>query len=179
MHRTLLRSGSAITKRVNPNPPSSVRQFRKCTPTKYTENKEVTGFRGLKPPVSFAAPYAYSVVCDLAADNHVLSVKLLHLTSVSLMAAVPLAFVLSPSPLAIPVDLAVGVILPVHAHIGMNNVISDYVPKNARTLARLGWLGATTIMFLGLLRVNLKGPGITEVIKTVWRESPNKKKNEA
>ncbi|KAK1934403.1 hypothetical protein P3T76_011012 [Phytophthora citrophthora] len=61
----------------------------------------------------------------------------------------------------------------------MNNVISDYVPKNVRTLARLGWLGATSLMFLGLLRVNLEGPGITEVVKTVWRESPNKKKLEA
>jgi succinate dehydrogenase (ubiquinone) membrane anchor subunit len=114
-----------------------------------------------------------------AADNHVLSVKLQHLTSMGLMAAVPLAVVFSPSPLSLPVDLALGVILPVHAHIGMNNVISDYVPKNFSTLARLGWLGATSLMFLGLLRVNLEGPGITEIVKTVWRESPNKKQLEA
>uniref|UniRef100_M4BRN0 Succinate dehydrogenase [ubiquinone] cytochrome b small subunit n=1 Tax=Hyaloperonospora arabidopsidis (strain Emoy2) TaxID=559515 RepID=M4BRN0_HYAAE len=103
----------------------------------------------------------------------------MHMTNVGLMAAVPLAFVLSPSPLALPVDLAIGVLVPVHAHIGMNNVISDYVPKNVRTLARLGWLGATSLMLLGLLRVNLEGPGITEVVKTIWRESPNKKKHEA
>ena len=115
----------------------------------------------------------------LPADNHVFSTKLMHLTNVSLMIAVPLAFVLSPSPLVLPVDLAVGVILPVHAHIGMNNVISDYVPKNMRTLARLGWLGATSLMFLGLLRVNVEGPGIAEVVKTIWRESPNKEKSKA
>ncbi|KAG7381966.1 hypothetical protein PHYPSEUDO_005437 [Phytophthora pseudosyringae] len=162
MPRSLTRSGTALTKRVAPRPSSGVRHFRKSAPTKYTENKELTGLAGL-----------------VEADNHVLSVKLQHLTSVGLMAAVPLAFVLSPSPLALPVDLAMGVILPVHAHIGMNNVISDYVPQNVRTLARLGWLGATSLMFLGLLRVNLEGPGITEVVKTVWRESPNKKKLEA
>ncbi|KAH7462958.1 hypothetical protein KRP22_001569 [Phytophthora ramorum] len=141
-----------------PRPSSGVRHFRQSAPTKYTENKQVTGLAGI-----------------VEADNHVLSVKLQHLTSIGLMATVPLAFVLSPSPLALPVDLALGVILPVHAHIGMNNVISDYVPKNVRTLVRLGWLGATSLMFLGLLRVNLEGPGITEVVKTVWRESPNKK----
>ncbi|KAE9039383.1 hypothetical protein PR003_g6969 [Phytophthora rubi] len=162
MHRSLLRSGSAVTKRMAPRPASNVRHFRKSAPTKYTENKELTGLAGI-----------------VEADNHVLSTKVQHLTSIGLMAAVPLAFVLSPSPLALPVDLALGVILPVHAHIGMNNVISDYVPKSVRTLARLGWLGATSLMFLGLLRVNLEGPGITEVVKTVWRESPNKKKVEA
>ncbi|RLN59518.1 hypothetical protein BBJ29_005096 [Phytophthora kernoviae] len=158
MHRSLLRSGSAVTKRMAPRPSSGVRHFRKSSPTKYTENKEVTGLAGI-----------------VEADNHALSVKLQHLTSIGLMGAVPLAFVLSPSPLALPVDIALGVILPVHAHIGMNNVISDYVPQNFRTLARLGWLGATSLMFLGLLRVNLEGPGITECVKTVWRESPNKK----
>lgn len=162
MHRSLMRSGTAMTKRTAPRPSSSVRHFRKSAPTKYTENKEVTGLAGI-----------------VEADNHALSVKLQHLTSVSLMGAVPLAFVLSPSPLVLPVDLALGLILPVHAHIGMNNVISDYVPKNVRTFARLGWLGATSLMLLGLLRVNLEGPGITEVVKTVWRESPNKKKLEA
>uniref|UniRef100_A0AAV1U347 Succinate dehydrogenase [ubiquinone] cytochrome b small subunit n=1 Tax=Peronospora matthiolae TaxID=2874970 RepID=A0AAV1U347_9STRA len=163
MPRSLLRSTSALTtSRVALRPSTGVRHFRKNAPTKYTENKELTGLAGV-----------------LQADNHKLSVKAMHLTNVGLMAAVPLAFVLSPSPLALPVDLAIGVLVPVHAHIGMNNVISDYVPKNVRTLARLGWLGATSLMLLGLLRVNLEGPGITEVVKTIWRESPNKKKHEA
>ncbi|CAH0480670.1 unnamed protein product [Peronospora belbahrii] len=162
MHRSLLRSGNVFTKRMTPRSSSGVRHFRKSSPIKYTENKEATGLAGI-----------------VEADNHVLSVKVLHWTNISLLAAVPLAFVLSPSPLVMPVDLAIGVILPVHAHIGMNNVISDYVPKNVRTLARLGWLGATSLMFLGLLRVNLEGPGITEVVKTIWRESPNKEKLEA
>ncbi|CEG39294.1 protein [Plasmopara halstedii] len=158
MHRSLMRSGTVLSKR----PSLAVRHFRKSSPTKYTENKELTGMAGI-----------------LEADNHALSVKAMHLTSLGLMAAVPVAFVLSPSPLAFPVDMAMGVMLPVHAHIGMNNVISDYVPQSMRTLARLGWLGATSLMFVGLLRVNLEGPGITEVVKTIWRESPEKKKVKA
>ena len=35
-----------------------------------------------------------------------------------------------------PVDLALGVIFPLHAHIGMNWVISDYVPPDMRTSVR-------------------------------------------
>lgn len=111
-----------------------------------------------------------------AADNATFTTKLYHLTSVGLMALVPAAFVLSPSPLCLPVDLALGVLIPAHAHVGMNNVISDYVPKSTRQLARIAWLGATAIMFLGFLRCNIEGVGITETVKTVWRESPNKKK---
>ncbi|TDH69120.1 hypothetical protein CCR75_005444 [Bremia lactucae] len=158
MHRSVMQSGIALRERVLLGVRHFCKSIRLPTPSKYTENKELTGLAGI-----------------LQADNHVLTVKAQHLMSMGLMAAVPLAFVLSPSPLAFPVDLALGVIVPMHAHIGINSVISDYVPLKMRTFARLGWLGATSLMFLGLLRVNLEGPGITEVAKTIWRESPNKK----
>ncbi|DAZ96191.1 TPA: hypothetical protein N0F65_012381, partial [Lagenidium giganteum] len=118
---------------------------------------------------------ATGLAAIIEADNSKVAHKVYHWTSVGLMALLPTAFVLSPSPLAVPVDLALGVAIPVHAHIGINNVISDYVPQHLRTLARLGMLGVTGVMFLGFLRVNIEGEGITETIKTVWRESPNKK----
>jgi succinate dehydrogenase (ubiquinone) membrane anchor subunit len=102
-------------------------------------------------------------------------IKVYHATSVALLGLVPAAFVLSPSMLSVPVDYSLGVLIPVHAHIGMNNVISDYVAKPNQPLARLAWLGVTGIMFLGILRNNIEGPGLTETIKTIWRESPNKK----
>jgi succinate dehydrogenase (ubiquinone) membrane anchor subunit len=90
------------------------------------------------------------------------------------MGLVPVAFVLSPSPLNLPVDLALGVLIPLHAHVGMNNVISDYVPKAQRQFARVTMLGLTAVMLLGFVRVNLEGAGITETVKTVWREPPTK-----
>ncbi|RLN96357.1 hypothetical protein BBJ28_00007920 [Nothophytophthora sp. Chile5] len=172
MHRSLLRSGSAVATRVSPRcatPAAGVRHFRKSAPTKWTENKELSGLAGI------IEAFRYFTFVGIAADNATFSTKLQHLSSMGLMALVPVAFVLSPSPLAMPVDLALGAILPIHAHIGMNNVISDYVPKRMRTLARVSWLGVTAVMFLGLLRVNIEGPGLTECVKTVWRESPNKK----
>ena len=36
-----------------------------------------------------------------------------------------------------PVDLALGVIFPLHAHIGMNWIISDYVPPAMRGSSRM------------------------------------------
>jgi hypothetical protein len=48
---------------------------------------------------------------------------------------VPAAFVLSPSFLNFPVDLALGLIIPVHAHIGWNAIAVDYVPKRMRRAA--------------------------------------------
>jgi len=41
----------------------------------------------------------------------------------------PLAFLLSPSKMNMPVDIALGVLLPLHGHIGMNYVITDYATK--------------------------------------------------
>ncbi|RLN61373.1 hypothetical protein BBJ28_00012053 [Nothophytophthora sp. Chile5] len=134
--------------------------MHRSAPTKWTENKELSGLAGV------IEAFRYFVFVGIAADNATFSTKLQRFSSMGLMALLPVAFVLSPSPLAMPVDLALGAILPIHAHIGMNNVISDYVPKRMRTLARVSWLGVTAVMFLGLLRVNIEGPGLTECIKT-------------
>ena len=49
-----------------------------------------------------------------------------------------------PQWVSLPVDLTLGVLFPVHSHIALNYVISDYVPKAIRTTARVGLFGATT-----------------------------------
>lgn len=96
--------------------------------------------------------------------------KLYHFTSIGLLALMPCAFALSPSALSMPIDWAMGVLIPMHTHIGMNNVISDYIPKPQQPIMRLAWLAATGIMCFGLVRLNAEGPGITETIKTFWRQ---------
>ena len=75
----------------------------------------------------------------------ILSTKMYHYTVYGSVALFPVALALSPSKLNIPVDVALGLIFPIHAHIGMNYVISDYVPKGLRGAARTGWLGVTAI----------------------------------
>ena len=72
-----------------------------------------------------------------------------------------------------PVDLALGILFPVHAHIGMNLVITDYAKKlfgkGAVQPCRVGMLVLTGTTGLGLLKLNLSGPGLTETIKSLWR----------
>lgn len=88
------------------------------------------------------------------------------------MGLTPLAFALSPSIINLPVDLLLGLALPLHAHIGMSYVITDYVPKLSKGLmgpARVALLGLTGVTTVGLLKVNIMGEGMTETVKSLWR----------
>lgn len=42
-------------------------------------------------------------------------------------------------------------------------------------MARYALLGVTGITLLGLLKLNLTGPGITETYKSLWREQQEEK----
>ena len=61
-----------------------------------------------------------------------------------------------------------------HAHIGFNYIISDYVPKASRAMARYALAGVTGITILGLTKLNFDGPGLTESFKSLWREEKKK-----
>uniref|UniRef100_A0A7S3QKD0 Succinate dehydrogenase [ubiquinone] cytochrome b small subunit n=1 Tax=Dunaliella tertiolecta TaxID=3047 RepID=A0A7S3QKD0_DUNTE len=64
--------------------------------------------------------------------------------------------------------------IPVHMHIGMNACITDYLPKVARGPARVCVLGMSAFSFLGLMKINAAGPGITQTVKGLWhRPSPS------
>ena len=96
------------------------------------------------------------------------------MTGLTLAVATPIAFIASPSIISFPIDVALGVIIPLHAHVGMNYVITDYVPKAFRSIARLSLFGLTIITAAGILKLNFDGPGLTETIKSTWR-APIKK----
>ncbi len=55
--------------------------------------------------------------------------QLYHYSHYALAGLTPVALILSPTFLNIPVDLALGVILPYHFHTGLINIVDDYVPK--------------------------------------------------
>lgn len=86
-----------------------------------------------------------------------------------------MALILSPSSLNMPVDLALGVLFPVHAHVAMNSVITDYADKffgkGAMMPCRVLMLGITAATILGFARLNLTGDGLTESVKGIWRKS--------
>lgn len=95
--------------------------------------------------------------------------KFYHTSALALVGLTPLAFILSPSWLNFPVDLTLGVLFPLHSHIGLNYVITDYVPKAARAAARTSLLVCTVIAAAGIFKLNVTGPGLTEALKALWR----------
>ncbi len=95
--------------------------------------------------------------------------KMYHKSMMALAVLTPVSFLMSPSPLNKPIDLALGVLFPFHSHVGLNYVISDYVPKALRSVARVGLLGVTAITTIGLFQLNISGVGMTETIKQLWR----------
>lgn len=71
------------------------------------------------------------------------------------------------------VDVAMGVVVPLHAHIGMRSVIVDYIHERTSREALLMALGAFTIgSIAGLTFFNFTDVGLTEGIKTLWKKQP-------
>ncbi len=51
-------------------------------------------------------------------------------------------------------------ITPLHLVVPPPAVVSDYVPKALQVPTRVGVLATSTVMFLGLLKLTVMGPGI-------------------
>jgi len=47
--------------------------------------------------------------------------------------------------------------------------VSDYIPKSLQFPVRAGVAGMTGVMFLGLLKTAMFGPGIGGAIKELWK----------
>ena len=100
-------------------------------------------------------------------------IALHHKINLAILGLAPLAIISSSAALTMPFDLLLGIALPMHGHIGMNLVATDYVGKffgkGAVGPFRVGLAGFTGLTMLGLLKLNLSGPGITESVKCFWR----------
>eukprot|EP00631_Chrysoreinhardia_giraudii_P004189 CAMPEP_0197421850 /NCGR_PEP_ID=MMETSP1170-20131217/11799_1 /TAXON_ID=54406 /ORGANISM="Sarcinochrysis sp, Strain CCMP770" /LENGTH=117 /DNA_ID=CAMNT_0042949135 /DNA_START=23 /DNA_END=379 /DNA_ORIENTATION=+ len=108
----------------------------------------------------------------IKADHGFLGVRFYHMLNLGLLGLTPVAFV-APQPLTFVCDMAVAIALPLHGHIGMNYVLTDYVPKvfgkAARGPARIVMLGITTMTTAGLIKLNVQGPGIIGTLKGLWK----------
>ncbi len=82
----------------------------------------------------------------------------------------PVALYLSPSPANLLCDLSMSALIPLHSYYGMSNVVHDYIPAGARGGAMLLVLVLCVLMLLGMLRLTVDGPGVTEAIKRLWRD---------
>jgi len=70
----------------------------------------------------------------------------------------------------LPIDLALGVVLPIHSHIALNFVVSDYVPKASAPAVRAGLLGVTLLTIAGLTKLSMQGEGVTRTAKRLWKK---------
>jgi hypothetical protein len=84
------------------------------------------------------------------------------------LALLPAGLVLEPSSLVYPVDLALGLILPFHLHLGMSEVIRDYVPNEQFWQYVL--LGVSVATALGLTKLNFNGGGVSAGVKQLWKK---------
>lgn len=113
-------------------------------------------------------------VREASADESLTLNRLFHKSGVALAALSPLALIL-PTHAALPVDLILGVVIPLHSHVALNYIVTDYVPKNLRSGARFGVLAATLLAAAGILKLNLEGPGLTGSVKALWADKAEKK----
>jgi len=108
----------------------------------------------------------------LAPDQTTPEFKFYHKTHLAMLGLVPLALVAPTSALTTPLDLLLAVAIPVHGHIGMNWVITDYVPPAFQAGARAGMLLASTLAVAGLVKLSLdeEGPGFIGSLKALWNK---------
>ena len=66
-------------------------------------------------------------------------------------------------------DVGLAVALPLHSHVALSYVVSDYVPKTFQLPVRAGVAGLTAVAFLGLMKAAVLGPGIGGAVKQLWR----------
>ena len=109
-----------------------------------------------------------------AADHSSSMLSLMHKTNIAALVLTPLAL-LTPdngtSTIAMVFNVAVGLSFPIHAHIGMSGVLTDYVPKLSKSAlgpARFALVAITGVTVVGLLKHNLAGDGIAKSLKSLW-----------
>jgi hypothetical protein len=91
-------------------------------------------------------------------------------------AALPVGLLFSPSILNMPIDLVLTFTVPFHAYYGMHHVVEDYVPGAYQPASNALLYIVTALCVLGLLNLSVQGDGITESIKSLWRDDKDKEK---
>jgi len=105
----------------------------------------------------------------IAADRSMALQKIFHQTSIACLALTPVAILAHPTPLSMPVDVLLSVAFPLHAHIGISWILSDYVQgATPNGPFRMAIFGLTCVASLGLLKLSVTGDGILGTVKAVW-----------
>lgn len=65
-----------------------------------------------------------------------------------------------------------GVLAPLLSHVSDPYLLVCVCSPSLSAPLRAGMLGVTAISFLGLMKINAAGPGITQTIKGMWHRPP-------
>eukprot|EP00026_Physarum_polycephalum_P009498 Phypoly_transcript_09623.p2 GENE.Phypoly_transcript_09623~~Phypoly_transcript_09623.p2 ORF type:complete len:189 (-),score=28.05 Phypoly_transcript_09623:74-640(-) len=99
--------------------------------------------------------------------------KIYHYSSYAMLGLLPAGLLLAPSPYAMPIDLALNVVIPVHMYYGLDAILQDYIyGASSRYIGKAVVLVLSILTALGLSKINLKDVGISQGLKLMWKESP-------
>ncbi|GBG28842.1 Succinate dehydrogenase ubiquinone cytochrome b small subunit, mitochondrial [Hondaea fermentalgiana] len=141
------------------------------------------GLVGARPALRLTATRSMATKSDapfslVAADQSIAVQKLFHQTSLASLALTPIAVLAHPSFLSMPIDIVLSVVFPLHAHIGINWILTDYVPAATPNSAiRYGVLAVTGLTILGLLKVSIVDEGLVGTLKATWSSPEELKKS--
>lgn len=122
-------------------------------------------------------------ICDIClccilsiVDSSVDALKVFHWTGILLAVHVPIAFCgLMPNMVQSILDDSLAFLFPLHGFIGVNTVISDYVPGKLVGPTRVVAFITALMSFAGLYKLGMgDGPGLSQTIKNLWVK-PTKK----
>ncbi|KAA0146999.1 hypothetical protein FNF27_07301 [Cafeteria roenbergensis] len=96
-----------------------------------------------------------------------------HITAYGLAIGVPMALASSGS-MTTALDLAMGIVVPLHFHIGMRSVMVDYLvhlgitDRSFQQMAIYGLGAMTLVTAIALTRFNIEDMGITAAVRRPW-----------
>jgi succinate dehydrogenase hydrophobic anchor subunit len=116
--------------------------------------------------IHYRCPARALSVVDSSTD----ALKVFHWTGILLAVHVPIAFCgFMPPMIQSIMDDSLSVLFPLHGFIGVNTVISDYVPGKLTAPARVLAFVSALVSMAGLYKLGMgDGPGLSQTVKNLW-----------
>lgn len=119
--------------------------------------------RSLRLPLSHSRAFLSSTA-SLSTTDH----RRQHISAIGLAVLTPVAALLpSSTPVALPVDLALSLLVPLHMATGMKQVVTDYAPQNVQAPSNMLVYGIAGLTAAGLINLSLTD-GLAASVKAIW-----------
>lgn len=92
--------------------------------------------------------------------------------SISLLPLILVPMFIGPNPIS---DFALGLVLPIHCHLGFSAIITDYLPKrkfnHINTISVVTLYVITMLSMYGCYEYNTNSIGMTALVGKIWTEA--------